>query len=420
MVSKDYCLVFYYTKPNKNSFLALIGALEKDSYFDDLDIYFIEEKKDLKIELTTLLPKYSKIVVGFSLFSLQIIEIIPIIRRLKKFFSSKNVVFIAGGPHPSGDPLGTLKLGFDIVVVGEGEETFRELLKKISSNGDYSDTKGLAFLHDSKYIFTGVRKIINLDDYPPFATKHKRFGHIEITRGCPWRCKFCSVSYIYGAKPRHRSVEEIVKWVRVAKEGGEKVINFITPNAFSYGSDSGRDPKIIRIDKIEELLSSLSRIKDVKTIFGNYLSNVRPDFVSEDLIELVKKYTPTSTIHMGGQSGSNRVLEISRIGYTVEDIRKAVKIVRNAGLKVSVDFIFGLPGETEKDRKDTLRFIRELMALRAKPRIHAFMPLPGTPFYDHPQGKVPDKYKKLFQKWALYKQVMTPFEYEEIPWNADT
>lgn len=122
---------------------------------------------------------------------------------------------------------------------------------------------------------------------------------------------------------------------------------------------------------------------------------------------------------MGGQSGSDRILEISRVGYTAEDIRKAAKIVRKAGLNVSVDFIFGLPGETEKDRKKTLQFIKELMALGAKPRIHAFMPLPGTPFQKQAPGKVPAKYRETLLKWAAHNQVMVPFEYEEIPWNSE-
>ena len=89
--------------------------------------------------------------------------------------------------------------------------------------------------------------------------------------------------------------------------------------------------------------------------------------MSEDLIELVKRYTQTPTIHMGGQSGSDRILEISQVGFTVEDIRNAVQIVRTAGLNASIDFIFGLPGETKNDREETFRLIKELLTFFTHP-----------------------------------------------------
>lgn len=327
-------------------------------------------------------------------------------------------ITISAGAHPSGDPEGTLQY-FDYIVAGDCEIAIRELLSYLIEN-KVPQIEGAWYKKGREIIRGGRAEFLDLNEIPPFAPNHKLFAPIEITRGCPWGCKFCCVPYIYGGKLRHRSVEGIIRWVKVAKKHGRRVINFLTPNAFSYGSESGRDPKNVRKDKIEELLTNLARIEDVKIIFGNYLSNVRPDFVSEDLIEMVKKYTQTPTIHMGGQSGSDRILGACRVGYTVEDVRRAVKIVRKVGLNASVDIIFGLPGETESDRKKTLQLIKELMALGAKPRIHAFMPLPGTPFQDQAHGKVPAKYQELFLKWATYNQVMIPFEYEEIPWNANT
>ena len=388
-----------------------VGAIEVSNKLSSLPLILFDKIAELKEKVAP----FDRVFTIYLFRSVHAPEAFAECLELKK---NTKFVTIGAGAHPSGDPFGSLQY-LDYVVVGDCEIAIRELLSYLIEEKE-PQIRGVWYSKDREIINGGRTKFIDLNTIPPFAPEHKLFAPIEITRGCPWGCKFCCVPYIYGGKLRHRSVEGIVKWVKVAKEGGKRVINFLTPNAFSYGSDSGRDPKKIRRDKIEELLITLAGLKDVKIIFGNYLSNVRPDFVSEDLIELVKKYTQTPTIHMGGQSGSNRILEISRVGYTVEDIRKAVKIVRNAGLNASVDFIFGLPEETEKDRKETLRFIKELIALGAKPRIHAFMPLPGTPFHDQLHGKVPDKYRDLFQKWAIRKHVMIPFEYEEIPWNTDT
>lgn len=388
-----------------------IGTIEVDNNISSLPILLFDNVAELKKKAML----FDRIFTIYLFRSVYTPEVFAETLELKK---DNRFVTIAAGAHPSGDPIGTLQY-FDYVVVGDCEIAIKELLNCLIE-GKMPKSKGIWYRENAKIIKGGRAEALDLNMIPPFAPKHKLFAPIEITRGCPWACKFCCVTYIYGGNLRHRSVEEIVKWVRIAKESGRIVINFLTPNAFSYGSESGRDPRKVRRDKIEELLSSLAKIKDIKIIFGNYLSNVRPDFVSEDLIEIVKKYTQTPTIHMGGQSGSDRILEISRVGYTVEDIRRAVKIVRQAGLNASVDFMFGLPGETEKDRKETLWFIKELMALGAKPRIHAFMPLPGTPFHNRAPGKIPAKYRELFLKWASHKQVMIPFEYEEIPWNTDT
>jgi B12-binding domain/radical SAM domain protein len=389
-----------------------IGAIEISNELSSFPIILFDNIAELKEKVAS----FDRVFAIYLFRSVHAPEAFSESLELKR---DAKFVTIGAGAHPSGDPLGTIQYLDYAVVGGDCEIAIRELLSCLIEEKE-PQIRGVWYSKDREIISGGRAKFVDLNAIPPFAPKQKLFAPIEITRGCPVGCKFCCVQYIYGEKQRHRSVEEIVKWVKVAKEGGMRVINFLTPNAFSYGSDSGRNPKKIRKDEIEELLITLARIKDVKIIFGNYLSNVRPDFVSDDLIELVKKYTQTPTIHMGGQSGSNRILEISRVGYTVEDIRKAVSIVRNARLNASVDFIFGLPGETETDRKETLQLIKELVAVGAKPRIHAFMPLPGTPFHDQPHGKVPGKYRALFQKWAIRKQVMIPFEYEEISCNTET
>jgi len=388
-----------------------VGAIEVSNNVSSLPILLFDD-------LTELYGKTASFDRVFTIYLFRSVYAPEVFAESSELKKDARFVTIGAGAHPSGDPIGSLQ-HLDYVVVGDCEIAIRELLNYLIEER-VPQCRGIWHKEDGEIIKGGRTELLDLNIIPPFAPRHKLYAPIEITRGCPWACKFCSVTYIYGGKLRHRSVEEIVKWAKIAKEGGRRVINFLTPNAFSYGSDSSRDPKKTRRDKIEELLSSLARIEGVKIIFGNYLSNVRPDFVSKDLIELVKRYTQTPTIHMGGQSGSDCILQISRVGYTVEDIREAVKIVRNAGLNASVDFIFGLPGETEKDRKETLQFIRELMTLGAVPRVHAFMPLPGTPFRNQAPGKVPIKYRETLLKWAAHKQVMIPFEYEEIPWNSNT
>jgi radical SAM superfamily enzyme YgiQ (UPF0313 family) len=102
--------------------------------------------------------------------------------------ATSDSIFIAGGPHPSGCPEEAAG-HFDFVVVGEGEETLPELLDTIRSNGDATGIKGIAFMRDGRYHYTGERKETDLDRHPPF--RPPLYGPIEISRGCPWSCAYC-------------------------------------------------------------------------------------------------------------------------------------------------------------------------------------------------------------------------------------
>jgi len=77
-----------------------------------------------------------------------------------------------------------------------------------------------------------------------------------------------------------------------------------------------------------------------------------------------------------------------RRGHTVEDVYRAAEFTRQAGLKPIVDFMFGLPGETEEDQRLSLRLMEDLAAMGATIHSHTFMPLPGTPLADAPPGRV--------------------------------
>jgi B12-binding domain/radical SAM domain protein len=407
-MQSDLAVLFYYTKPNKYSFNALGGALESDIYFENLKFYFVTESMDIERVLRKAVSEVEKMVVGISFSSPQIFEIESLIKNLRIKFKEKNVLFIAGGPHPTADPKGVLDLGFDIVVRGEGEKTFIELLKKLDTNRDCKDVKGLSFTHNSDYIYTGPREKINLNTYPPFPAKHHKFGAIEITRGCPWACRFCQTPFLFGSKVRHRSVSEICKYVKIMKNekhGKLLDVRFITPNAFSYGSDDGKKVDYLAI---ETLLSSIREIiKDQGRIFfGTFPSEVRPENVDQRTIDLVLRYADNDNLIIGAQSGSQRILDACRRGHTVEDIYRSVELIIDSGLKANVDFIFGLPSETEEDLEMTLKVMNDLIMIGAKIRGHTFIPLPGTPFEKSVPSKISSEMKRelkiLLSKGKLY------------------
>ena len=92
------------------------------------------------------------------------------------------------------------------------------------------------------------------------------------------------------------------------------------------------------------------------------------------------------------------MLDLSHRGHTVEDIYRAVQITLDAGFIANVDFIFGMPGETEGDQAHTRKVIEDLAAMGARIHSHAFMPLAGTPWADAPPGDVDPKTRDLLER----------------------
>ncbi|MEO0292299.1 MAG: TIGR04013 family B12-binding domain/radical SAM domain-containing protein, partial [candidate division WOR-3 bacterium] len=256
-MKKNYAFVIYYNKNNKYSFNALLGAIETEESLNNIKIYFIKNKKNFITEIEHIIKEHKKVIIGVSFFTTQLWDINKIVKTLREKFGKK-ILLISGGPHPTGDPEGTLKMGFDIVVRGEGEETIIELLKKIFNDEDFKTVKGITFFDDNGVMkFTGKREQVDLNKYHPFAIKYEKFGPIEITRGCPFACYFCQTPRIFGARIRHRNIENICKYVEYMKNKNLLDIRFITPDAFSYGSNDG---KKINLLELEELLKNVKKI----------------------------------------------------------------------------------------------------------------------------------------------------------------
>jgi len=382
-------LIVYGNKDNRYSINALLGALEKKGCLG-LPVTVADDET----AVTRAVAGFSGIsLVGLSFFSTQLPEILPLVRGLKNLPAEK-VILVAGGAHASGDPRGTLKTGFDIAVRGEGEETFPELMGVLAKGGDLAAVRSIAYRDASGQIFlTGPRPRVDLDDYPPFAASFKRFGPIEITRGCPFACHFCQTPQLAGAGIRHRSIAAIEEAVRFLHGRKLSDIRVITPNVFAYGSEDGRS---VNLERLAALFHTVRRIIGAKGKFfaGSFPSEVRPEHVSHETMRLVKEYADNDNIVIGAQSGSQRLLDQCHRGHSLEDVERAVELAVLCGFKAYVDFIFGLPGESEEDAEQSVRLMRRLAAMGARVHAHTFMPLPGTAYAGQPPGRVPPKLRR--------------------------
>jgi B12-binding domain/radical SAM domain protein len=373
-------IAFFYPRPARYGINAVAGALEAGGDFDPPALHFCRTEADLLARVPALVGEHGHALVAFSLLSPSAAAAAPLVAALRRAAPPRSLFFVAGGPHAGGDPAGTLALGFDVAVTGEGEEAFRDVVRAWGEGAPLERIAGLALPGPGGAVRdTGRRRPVDLDAFPSFAAAHHKLGPIEISRGCPFGCPFCQTSYHLGRRMRHRSAASVARHVALLAANGVRDVRFITPNAFAWGSAAAARPEPARL---EELLAAVRAAlpRPGRIFFGSFPSEVRPEFVTPETVALVRRFAANTMLVIGAQSGSPAQLEALGRGHTVEDVRRAVGCAVRAGLVPYVDLIFGLPGEEEDDRRLSIALARELAAAGAVIHAHPFLPLPGTPW----------------------------------------
>lgn len=320
------------------------------------------------------------------------------------------VLHVAGGPHPTADPGGTLDAGFDLAAIGEGEETLVGLLSRLAAGGD-STGPGLAWRGRDRLVRGAPPVPVDLDTCPPFPEGLPRLGPIEITRGCAHACRFCQTTHLHGGRVRHRSLERITGAARSVVERGGRDVRFVTPSALAWGSDDGSP----RLEAIEELLRRVREATGggARIWFGTFPSELRPEHVTPEALRILRRHVANDHLAIGAQSGSDAVLRAAHRGHGTEDVRRAVRLASEAGFRAKVDLIFGLPGETPDDAEATRALAVELAELGAEIHAHAFLPLPGTPWAGAAPGRIDDRTRGLLLRLEGKGRLSGPWRRQE-------
>ncbi len=384
-------VVFGYWRGIKYSVNVLIGALESKS-IGLVDVY-LASKDELMRVLRSVRRKYEKVIYAQTLLTTELPSLYRRISKITYEASRLGITSVAGGPHASGDPYGTLlSLGFNYAFLGEAENAFPELIKAFLDNGDPSHIEGVASREGCNVRLNGRGFVKDLNEYPPYAPRHRLFNPIEISRGCPFACKYCQVSYVFSSIPRHRDPEEIFRWGKHLIRIGIKDVRFITPNALGYGSHG----KYVDLRALSELIDVLSKLRKAggKVYLGTFPSEIRPEQVTRETVKLLAGNVDNKRVVIGAQSGSEQLLRRLNRGHTPDEVLKAVNLLRKHGFGVDVDYIFGLPGESEEDIQETISHMKKVVALGGRIHAHVFLPLPGTPLSLAPPGKVKPELRK--------------------------
>ena len=357
------------------------AALEADPRTRGLEVVFAKSPAEVATRVAELTARGARALVAWSFYSPDFAAAARDIARVRAAGGAEGALHVAGGVHATAEPLATLRAGFDLVAVGEGETTIVELVCAMREGRDVRALRGTAHLDEAGRLVThGPAERTPLDAFPPFHVRYRKFNAVEITRGCVYACAFCQTPYMFKARFRHRSVANVREHVAaMAREGG-RFVRFLTPTSLSYGSE-GTEPNL---DAVEALLIAVREALGGggKVFFGTFPSEIRPEHVTDEALRILARHVDNRTLVIGGQSGSERVLAATRRGHGVDDVIRAVERSVAHGFSPDVDFLLGLPGETPEDRDASMALAERLVGMGARIHSHAFMPLPGTPLRD--------------------------------------
>jgi radical SAM superfamily enzyme YgiQ (UPF0313 family) len=260
----------------------------------------------------------------------------------------------------------------DAVVIGEGEQTLRELVNCLEMNGDLSQIPGLALNQNGNQLLTPPRTFQkNLDDLPlPLREGagrnlyHLGFQRptalMETSRGCPYQCTFCGVWQFYQKSYRRKSAERVIEELKGIKE------------PFVLFTDDNFLMDVKRAEKIAQLIKN-------QKIKKTYTFQARSDTIVEypEIMKLWKE-VGLRKVFIGFEKVKDEELKTLHKNNLIENNDKALQILQTLGIEVWASFII----DPEYDHKDFKRLKDYILHRKIKtPTFSVLTPLPGTALF---------------------------------------
>jgi len=301
---------------------------------------------------------------------------------------NNDTITVIGGPHPSGDPVGTMEVfkNSDFAFQGEAELGLPKLLEYIESENaaKFDSIEGLIYRHGARVIVNPRGCLSNLDDIPfpswdlmdlatypdaPHGTFSKSLpiAPIITSRGCPFTCTYCAVSVNTGRNFRMRSVDNVIEEIKyLRKNFGIKEIHIEDDNFTLVRSRA--------IEFCERLI-----YEDI-SIDWACTNGVRLDTLDKELLMSMES-AGCYSFSVGIESGSPRIISEMRRSETLETMIEKTKLVASlTKIRMTGYFMIGYPSETKSDIEKTAELSLKLPLHRAQ--FSNFLPLPGTEIYD--------------------------------------
>ena len=296
-----------------------------------------------------------------------------------------DVPIVLGGAHVTVMPdaiSGANGAAFDYAVVGEGEVTLCELVACLERGQDTRNVRGVAFLEsDGKLNVAGNRELIENLDELPFPDRESlhldkyqwaapgrgltKFTTIMMSRGCPFKCIFCSAHAIFGRQLRRRKIDCILDEIAFIK-------NNFNINHLAFIDD------VLTVD--HKLILGLCEGLLERELNITWEGWTRANTFTEEVAQCMRK-AGFVRVSFGIESGTPEILEVLKKGVTLEDISKAFEIAKKTGIETRGSVIIGNPFETREAVLKTFSFIKGLDNCDQM-HINIATPYPGTELYD--------------------------------------
>lgn len=308
--------------------------------------------------------------------------------EISKFTKENSKIPVVwGGIHPTILPEQTLKNKYiDIIVRGEGEEIFYNLVKSLKNKEDISKIKGISYKKNGKIYHNVDAPAMNLDKLPqiPYGlvdvNKYIRNGwdekifSIQTSRGCPHRCGFCFSPAYSNRYWRGESVKKVMEHLRFIREKYNPDYIYFADNDF-----------FVNMERAKELFIEIKKEK-IDVIFGH--RGLRIDEIKRmdnDFLKLMQDIG-TRELHMGAESGSQRILDIMKKDMDVRDITLVNRrLIKFPGLLPFYNFFSGVPTETKEDIKKSTDLMLKILKENPRAQVQSFnqfTPYPGTSLYN--------------------------------------
>lgn len=356
----------------------IAGYIEKHGY----DTVIIQQKEKSNEEVASLTVKEKPFAVGISSLAYNFYSALDIANKIKSLNS--NVIIIFGGYQPSANPSILENKSIDYVVIGEGEETFKELLDNISNKGNLKNVKSIAYTSNGKIIVNEPRTRLDLSKLPwpkraaellkgcahsgltyPPPNKQISAAQVTYSRGCPHDCPFCSSPRLWGMKIEYREPKEVVNEIKYLKEKFGTNFVFFTDLTFNANKD-----------KVFELCEKIINTKLNINWFA--MSRLEDDF---DTAKIMKD-SGCSVLGFGVESLIDYSLSKIKPMQNFEKIKTMLQVTDSVGISNRCYFMIGYPWETKESLTELLDRMKQLNIDSL--RMNFIAPFPGT---------------KLFEEW---------------------
>lgn len=248
----------------------------------------------------------------------------------------------------------------DYVCCGEGENTIFPFFTSLIAGAPDHTIRGLVFRKDGQIVQNPRPDLTpDLDALPSIdyslldykneghSTIGKRLFPVDVGRGCPFSCSYCSTKLFWGRKYRLKSAEKIIEEIKY-------IHNLFGETSFNFEHDMFT----MNRGKVIEICGMLKDIDFPIT----WRCSARLDCIDDELVDIMYD-AGMRTIFLGIESGSPRVQKLIHKNLKLDDIHRKLRYIAGKGIHITASFIFGFPGETEEDFAQTMELMTELITI---------------------------------------------------------